>query len=184
VTRSRALVVFHTVEGRSAGIAAAIATELCADGIDADLWRVDVAPSPVGYDGVVAGDSIHATKHSRALRRYLRRHQAALATRPHAQFQMCPTPADPVAEHGTADAVLVDGLVRETGLAPDLVVTFPGRPAGARYGRSMPRLVRWIAGREGDDTEPSCDDEYTDWDAVRRFAADAAALIGQHAMVR
>jgi menaquinone-dependent protoporphyrinogen oxidase len=184
MTRSRALVVFHTGEGQSAGIAAAIATELCAHGIDADIWSAEVAPSPVGYDGVVAGDSIHASKHSRELRRYLLRHQAALAQRPLALFQVSLTSAVPDPQHTLNARAMVDDLVRQTGLVPDVVGMFPGRLAYTQYGGLQRRLMRWIARREGGDTDTSRDHEYTDWDAVRRFADDAAALIGQRAGVR
>ena len=184
MTRSRALVVFHTVEGQSAGVAAAIATELCAHGIDADVWSADVAPSPVGYDGVVAGDSIHATRHSRELRRYLLRHQAALAQRPLALFQVSLTSANPDARHTTSARAMVDDLMVQTGIAPDVVGMFPGRLAYTQYGWPKRRLMRWISGREGGDTDTSRDHEYTDWEAVHRFADDAAAVIGQYAAVR
>jgi menaquinone-dependent protoporphyrinogen oxidase len=184
MTRSRALVVFHTGEGQSAGIAAAIATDLCAHGIDADIWSAEAAPSPVGYDGVVAGDSIHATRHSRELRRYLLRHQAALAQRPLALFQVSLTSAIPDARHTATARAMVDDLVLQTGLAPDVVAMFPGRLAYTQYGWLKRRIMRWIAGREGGDTDTSQDHEYTDWDAVHRFADDAAAVIGLRAAAR
>ena len=49
MSRPRALIVFRTVEGQSARIATAIATELYNRGLDADIWDARVAPAPGAY---------------------------------------------------------------------------------------------------------------------------------------
>lgn len=178
MTKPRALVVFHTVEGQSAGIATAIAAELFARGVETDIWSAERAPAPDDYVGVVAGDSIHATKHSRELRRYLRRYQPALGRRPLALFQVSLTSVNSDAEHTAAAQALVDDLERDTGVEPDVVALFPGRLAYSQYGWLKRRLMRWISSREGGDTDMEHDYEYTDWSAVQRFADDVADRIG------
>jgi len=39
-------------------------------------------------------------------------------------------------------------------------------------------VMKWIAGKAGGSTDTSRDHEYTDWDALGRFAAEFAADCG------
>ena len=64
---SRVLVVYHSVEGQAEKIACRIADDLQDRSIEVNVCVADAAPSPVGYHGVVVGDSIHAVHHSKAL---------------------------------------------------------------------------------------------------------------------
>jgi menaquinone-dependent protoporphyrinogen oxidase len=178
MSTSRALVVFHTVEGQSARIATAIATELYRRGVDADVWPAESAPPPSGYDGLVVGDSIHARHHSAELRRYLREHRDALRGRPVGLFQVSLTSVNDDADHTAAARELVEQLERETGLEPTVVAMLAGRLAYSQYGWLKKRIMRWIARREGGDTDMSEDYEYTNWDVVRAFAGDVADAMG------
>ena len=72
---------------------------------------------------------------------------------------------------------MVAELLGETGLDPDLVGLFAGALAYTRYGWFKRRLMRRAAAQEGTDTDTSRDYEYTDWDEVDHFAADAYSLI-------
>jgi menaquinone-dependent protoporphyrinogen oxidase len=178
MTKSRALIVFHTVEGQSARIATAIAAELWSRGIDADIWPAETAPAPDAYDGVVVGDSIHAGRHSTELRRYLREHGAALRNCPVGLFQVSLASANDDSEHTAEAHELVEQLETEADLAPVVVAMLAGRLAYSQYGWLKKRLMRWISRREGGDTDMSRDYEYTNWDVVRSFADDLATAIG------
>src|SRR4029079_15303573 len=116
--KPRALVVFHTVEGQSARVATAIATELWSRGLDADVGDAASAPSPDGYHGVVVGDAIRAQHHSRELRRYLREHHDALACRPLGLFQVSLTSANEDATHTEAAQRMEADLETEVDLHP------------------------------------------------------------------
>jgi menaquinone-dependent protoporphyrinogen oxidase len=177
MTKPRALIVFHTVEGQSARIATAIATELWSRGVDADVWDASVAPTPAGYDGVVVGDSIHAQHHSKALRRYLREHHDMLARLPVGLFQVSLTSVRDDPEHTEAAQTLVDDLATEVDLRPDVVGLIAGRLAYTQYGWLKRRLMRWISRREGGDTDMTRDFEYTNWESVCSFADDVAEAI-------
>jgi menaquinone-dependent protoporphyrinogen oxidase len=177
VPKPRALVVFHTVEGQSARVATAIATELWSRGIDADVWDTAAAPAPDAYDGVVVGDAIRMEHHSRALRRYLREHHDALAIRPLGLFQVSMTSANDDAEHTETAARLADELIAEVDLHPDVVGLLAGRLAYSQYGWLTRRIMRRISRREGRDTDTSHDHEYTNWEAVEQFADEFARVL-------
>ena len=174
---SRVLVVFHTSEGQTARIAERIASVLRALDDSVEVRSVDHAPDPSDFDGVVAGDSIHAVHHSRALTRYLKEHAAALNAMPAALFQVSLVSTNPDEEHTAAAQELVQQLIDRTGFQPKKTALFAGALLYTRYGWFTRRIMRAIVRREGGNTDMSHDYEYTDWDAVEAFAREVHALV-------
>ena len=172
----RVLVVFHTSEGQTARIAERIASVLRSLDSSVEVRSVDTAPVPSDFDAVVVGDSIHVMHHSRALTQYLKEHAAALNAMPSALFQVSLTSTNPDEEHTVAAQALVQELIERTGFQPKKVALFAGALVYTKYGWLKRRIMRVIVKREGGDTDMSHDFEYTDWDAVERFARDVDAL--------
>jgi menaquinone-dependent protoporphyrinogen oxidase len=81
----RILVVFATRHGSTAEVAEAVAEELRAAGVEADVAAIASAPSPAGHDAVVVGGPMIMGWHKDAIR-YVTRHEAALAKVPSAFF--------------------------------------------------------------------------------------------------
>ena len=142
-----------------------------------DLAAADDDPTPARHDGVIVGDSIHAGKHSRQLRRWLSQHAEELAGLPVALFQVSLTSATDDQAHDHQAHGMIAQLLDDTGLDPDLVGLFAGALAYTRYGWFKRHLMSRVAAREGSDTDMTHDYEYTDWDAVDHFAQDAYSLI-------
>ncbi len=174
---TKILLVFHTSEGQTAKIVDRIAATLRESSFDVEVHEVDGAPGPEAFDGVIVGDSIHAVHHSRPLVRYLRKHRSALDAMPTALFQVSLTSANPDAEHTASAQVLVDELVDDTGVVPDVVGLFAGALLYTRYGWMKRHVMRSIVRKEGGDTDLSRDYEYTDWSAVEEFARDVGRLV-------
>ncbi len=174
---TRMLVAYHSEEGQTAKVAERIVDRLRAGGLSVDGVELEMAPAPVGYDVVVLGDSIHAGRHSRALRRYIGINGPELAQRPAALFQVSLTSASHDDEHDAVAAGLAEALSRDTGLQPAAVGLFAGALRYSRYGRVKRTMMRSIARHDGRDDDTSRDHEYTDWDAVDRFADTVAALV-------
>lgn len=172
----RILVTFHSSEGQTAKIADHIAQLLRESGTEVDLHPVDVAPSPAGYDAVVVGDSIHVSHHSQELTEYLRHHASALDSIPSALFQVSITSIGTDPDHMAIAQGMVDTLLHATGFRPDAVGLFAGSLAYTKYGWVKRRMVAAIAKKSGLDTDTTRDREYTDWDAVARFAHEVQAL--------
>jgi menaquinone-dependent protoporphyrinogen oxidase len=173
----RVLVAYHTSEGQTAKIVDRIASCLRDGGLAVDVFEVTRAPEPDGYDAVVVGDSIHAVHHSRGLVHYLHEHATALDAMPTALFQVSLTSTNPDADHTAAARAMVDELEERTGYHPKLVALFAGALKYTKYGFFERRVMRSISRREGGDTDMHHDYEYTDWDAVDRFAADVDRLV-------
>lgn len=142
-----------------------------------DELPVESAGSPAGYDAAVLGDSIHMSHHSEALIDYLGEHAEALKATPSALVQVSMTSIDTDDEHAAKAQQLVQQLLDRTGYAPDAVGLFAGALAYTSYGPLKRRMVRTIAKKSGLDTDTTRDHEYTDWDAVDRFAEDVYVLV-------
>ena len=174
----RILLCYHSSEGQTAKIADRIASVLTERGATVDVRVAEDDPSPTGYDGVIVGDSIHAGRHSRELRRWIARHGDELDAVPTALFQVSLTSS----REGEASAAeanrLLQLLLDSTDLDPDVVGLFAGALVYTRYGWFKRRMMSKMAALEGGDTDTSRDFEYTDWDAVEHFATDALSSIG------
>jgi menaquinone-dependent protoporphyrinogen oxidase len=132
---------------------------------------------PADYDAVVVGASIHAGKHQREIVDWVARHRAQLGLLPSAFFSVCLTAADDTEESRAATRGYHDEFAAATGWQPALRVTFAGALQYREYDFAT-RLVMRLLMRRGDHpTDTSHDYDYTDWDAVDRFARDCAALL-------
>lgn len=171
------LVGYHSKEGQTRKIAEHVACRMRTTGATVDVREIAEEPTIAAYDGVVIGDPIYATKHTRPMRRYLRRHRDELSSRPTACFQVSLTSTNPDEEHTRTANELLDALAEQTGFTPTLRACFAGSLAYSHYGPLKKRLMRWISSHEGGDTDMSRDYEYTDWDAVDRFADDVIAMV-------
>jgi menaquinone-dependent protoporphyrinogen oxidase len=184
MAEQRILIVYHSGEGQTAKISERVASRLRDGGRDVEVSAVEHAPAPDVFDVVVAGGSIRLQHHSRKLGRYLRENAASLEKKPTALFQVSMTSASADEQHTAEARKLVDALIDETGLAPDVVALFAGALAYSRYGWLTKRVMRWISRREGGDTDVSRDYEYTDWDAVDAFADRVGQLADQRQRIQ
>ena len=169
--------MFHTWEGQTAKIAEHIASALRERGNDVDVRAVEGAPAPDDFDGVIAGDSIHAWRHSRQLIQYLQNNVDALNSMPSALFQVCLASANPDDEHTASAHALVQDLMDRSGFDPDAVGFFAGALVYTQYGWLKRHVMHAIVKREGGDLDMGHDYEYTDWDAVAQFAHDFNGIV-------
>jgi len=173
----RSLILYATTEGQTARIAERMAQTLRGKGHAVEAFPADTAPANLGvYDGVIIGASIHYGRHPGYLRALVRRHRAALAARPSAFFSVSLSAGGPGARPASAKRYL-DKFLRQTGWRPVQTASIAGALQFSKYGRVKTLLMRMIVGFAGGDTDPSRDYEYTDWDAVERFAESFAQLV-------
>lgn len=78
----RVLIVYGSKRGGTAGLAAMIGNALEAAGVTAEVAPARTVRSLDGYDAVVAGGALYATRWHRDARQFVRRHAAALAAVP------------------------------------------------------------------------------------------------------
>lgn len=179
---SRILIAYGTTEGHTARISEFIAENLKQQGHDVailDSHRSSGKMDIGQYDGVIVGASIHAGKHDRHVRDFVKANLSFLERLPSAFYSVSLTAASPQEE----DKALVDGLVHkffdETGWHPGKVGIFAGALLYTRYGLVKRMLIKMIVKRQGGDTDTSRDYIYTDWGGVSEFARAFAATIPQ-----
>jgi menaquinone-dependent protoporphyrinogen oxidase len=174
----RALVIYASTHGHTAKIAARIGAALEQDGATVDLHDVRAGkpqPTPLDYDAVVVGASIHAGHHQRELVEWAERHRSGLATIPSAFFSVCLTAADDTEESRTATRGYLDDFVERTGWTPVRRATFAGALQYREYDFATRLLMRLLMRHMHHDTDASRDHDYTDWEAVDRWAHDFSA---------
>jgi menaquinone-dependent protoporphyrinogen oxidase len=164
---ARVLVLHASVEGQTARIAARLAESLRARGHSVVLAEVRGAADPAAYDAVVIGGSVHYGRHAARLHRFVRDHRGALETRHCAFFSVSLS----------GNARYAADFLRRTGWATRLAASFTGALKYSRYGWPKRRLVQLFARMGGHSTDTTRDHEYTDWDAVTRFADAFAAQL-------
>jgi len=177
---SRALILYASTEGQTARIAERIAQKLRDEGHAAETLaacEVRAGLETDKYDGVIVGASIHYGRHPGYLRSLVRSQRASLEARPSAFFSVSLSGGGPRAKPKAARRYL-EVFLRQTGWNPQQTATFAGALPFSKYGAFKRLLMIVFVGLGGGDTDTSRDYEYTDWDAVERFAETFAQRLG------
>jgi len=173
---SRILLIYASVEGQTTMIAERIAHTLREQAHSVDMFPAETDPArldPAAYDGVMVGASIHYGKHPAYLRALVRRQLGALAQRPNAFFSVSLSAGGPRPKPAAAQRY-IDKFLRKTGWQPHMTASFAGAVKYSLYGPIKRRVMIVFVGLGGGETDTSRDYEYTDWDAVERFAGEFA----------
>ncbi len=176
------LVAYASTHGHTAKIAARIRAALESVGASVDVQRLGAShddPVPRDYDAVIAGGSIHAGRHQHELIDWVTRHRAALDALPSAFFTICLTAADDSEESRAATREYLDDFVERTGWTPDRSATFAGALQYREYDFPTRLVMRLLMHRGHHPSDISRDYDYTDWDAVDRWAHAFAATVAR-----
>ena len=176
---SRILVLYASRDGQTARIAARIG-----DGIRKGGHAVTVLSAAADgarcaiekHDAVIVGGGIRYGHYPKFLEQLVRARAAALAQRPNAFFSVCLSGGGPGANPEAAEGYVAD-FRRRTAWLPHAVETFGGALLYRRYNPFIRFMMRLIVGFAGGDTDTSKNYEYTDWQAVERFAARFATTL-------
>ncbi len=174
----KVLVLYSTVDGQTGRIAARMADRVRAEGHDVTLQPAEgfLPEAFAGYDAVLVGAAIRYSRHSPVLVRLVRAAAATLARKPSAFFSVCLSAGGPGARPKTAQRY-IDRFVRRTGWRPMQSASIGGALLYRRYNPFIRLLVRMFVLTAGGDTDTSRDYEYTDWQAVDRFAREFSRRI-------
>jgi menaquinone-dependent protoporphyrinogen oxidase len=188
----RVLVLYASTHGHTAKVADRVGAVLERHGVAATVRplgdpaapRLDVSE----FDAVVLGASIHAGHHQPALVEWISEHRAALGDVPSAFFSVSLTAADDSDEARATTRALIDDVLDATGWHPDLSEPVAGALLFKEYNLPTRVIMRLIARRvehqTGREIDVHEDTDYTDWDAVERFATSFAAILEQTAARR
>jgi len=171
------LILYSTTDGQTLAICRRLqsvverlshrVTLKCVD----DAPDVDLAP----YDKVVLGARIRYGRHSAQAMRFARTHREALDARPNAFFSVNAVARKP--EKATPDRnPYVRQFLARSPWRPKTVAVFAGRIDYPRYGFVDRQVIRFIMWLTGGPTDPRSMVEFTDWEAVERFANVVATM--------
>jgi len=175
----RMLVLYASVDGQTGRVARRIGAVLARAGHSVTQMQIaapQLARAIEEHDAVIVGGGIRYGRHSRRLEAAIREHLGAIAARPNAFFSVSLSAGGPGARPDVATGHVHEFLER-TGWQPRRVAIFAGALLYTRYNPFIRFMMRLIVGKAGGDTDSSRDYEYTDWQAVERFAAEFAAQL-------
>ena len=173
------LVIHASFDGQTQRIAERIGAQLQHLGHYATIRPADwpVLDELIGQsDAVIVGGAVRFGRHARTLERLARREARLLDARPNAFFSVSMTAAAAQTGHVQA-AALVEKFRRNSRWDPRRVATFAGALRYTAYNPLVRLMMRAIASAAGHATDTRRDHEYTDWEAVDRFARDFAGAL-------
>ena len=178
------LIVYGTSEGQTRKISHFMEAILKDDGHEVTVADAsETPPSPSSYDAVIIGASVHIHKYQSAVIHYINRHIADLNKIPSAFFSVCLAVASDMEEEHQEARKITNDFLERIGWKPLMTTQIAGALKYTQYDFFTRLVMKRIAKREGRTTDTSKDHEYTDWDAVREFAAEFAVKIKIHPVV-
>lgn len=178
------LVAYASKHGQTRLVAERIATVLSDLGLDADLRDLDqreADPWPPDYAGVVVAASVHAGHHQKSVKHWAQAHATTLGLKPSAFVSVSLTAADDSDEARARVRQLIDAFADETGWYPNETLACAGALRYREYDVATRVVMRLVARHQGAPTDLHEDVEFTDWEAVERFARGFFATIARHA---
>ena len=158
------LIVYASRYGQTEKIARRIAEVAGAIDVKTDVVSIAAAEKlPLSdYDYLIVAGSVYFGRHSRQLEDFVRRKLTILSAM-EAAF---------VSVSGSKDEAFIHDFARRTGWIPEIYALFAGGEPYTKYGFFTRMLMRAIAKKHGRVVDVRQDYEFTDWDAVDRFAHD------------
>lgn len=169
----KVLVTYASKYGSTREVAGAIAESLRVHGLDAELQAVGNVKTLEPYQAVVLGAPLYIFHLHKDAKRFLARHQAALADRPTAFFVLGPTDDKPEGWQ-EAQKMLDQELAAIDWFKPAPVTLFGGRldPAKFRFPDS------WLASLPASPLHNAPVSDARDWTAIRAWAESLPAQLG------
>lgn len=169
------LIVYASSYGQTERIAKRLAEVARREGASVTLASADALRSPLhpaAFERIVVAGSVKWGKHQRSIVRFVRCNLPALTA---ADTNFVSVSGAAGSEHGQAQArEYVDVFLARTGWKPAAVTLFAGGLAFSKLRWLTKRIVIATDRKLGIVRDPSRDYDYTDWEAVDRFAAELA----------
>jgi menaquinone-dependent protoporphyrinogen oxidase len=135
-----------------------------------DPDRLPPAVDFVRFGAVFLGSPIRANGYLRSVVRFVREHRSDLEGMPVAFFSVGLAVASRTSDGRAQTLEVFEKFVQRTGWRPARLELIAGALPYSKYNFLVRYIMRRIAAKEGGDTDTSRDYEYTDWNAVERFA--------------
>jgi len=169
----KCLIIYGTAEGHSLKIAKFIAERIQVAGHDASLQDASVGKPELTlskFDSVLVVAPVHQQRHPDAVIDCLRAHAEHLDALPSALVSVSLSAAF---EDGLAEAQMyVDRLLERTGWCPASVHLAAGALRYEKYDYFQEQIIRHIVLKDRAPEQIEGEHEFTNWEALSRFADD------------
>ncbi len=179
---AKILILYGTDDGHTQKVAKRIADIVNGAGHESELLKGRKASrdfSLEGYDAIIIGTSIHMGMHQLSVKQVVKKYKAEFEAIPTAYFCVCITAFSDKPEDKIQAKQYVDDFKKYTGLQPSCTAVFAGALRYPYYNFMKRFMVKLVARKLGADTDTSQVFEYTDWNAVERFANDFLGSLEQ-----
>jgi menaquinone-dependent protoporphyrinogen oxidase len=170
---ARFLVAYISAHGQTKKIAEAVAAALNGKGARAELVDIRKATGKIDasdLQGVFLGGYVHAGKYPGGLFRFVARNRQVLSSVPVHFYTVCLAAKAATEESTRMMKGYLESFRTATGLAPATAEFFAGALPYTRYNPIVRFIMRKISESSGGDCDTTKDFEYTDWQAVEKFA--------------
>jgi menaquinone-dependent protoporphyrinogen oxidase len=173
-TPMRILIVYGTSYGQTRKVAEFLAERLRQQSASVEVREAGSAGDvdPADFDGTIVASAMQMGAYRPAIVRYVRDHLAALTAKPSVFVSVSMAAANTL-HREEAMAEIQKWLARfseKSGWTPARIEHVAGGLPYTRYNFITRWFMRRIAEKEGNATDTTRDHEYTDWDALARFA--------------
>jgi menaquinone-dependent protoporphyrinogen oxidase len=167
------LILFGTSEGQTEKIANHIAGIIGNKGHEVRVECGERLPDDFAvndFGAVIIGGSIHMGKYQPYVKKFVLGHRDWLNNIPSAFFTVCMGVTSRHAKDRAGAKQYSVDFLQQSGWQPRLTQTFAGAVKYTQYNVITRFIMKMISKREGGSTDTRRDHEYTDWQAVARFA--------------
>ena len=173
----KVLVVYSGVYGHTLKICETMQPVLESRGAAVTLADLsEEAPDPSGFDAILIGAAIRNGKHNPAVLDFIERHRALLEEKVSAFFSVNLVARKP--DKNTPETnPYVRAFLKISPWQPRQVAVFGGRVDYHRYRPFDRWVIRFIMWMNKGPTDLDTQVEFTDWDAVARFAEEFAVRV-------
>ena len=172
---ARIAILYDSTTGQTAKIASKIAEIGTAAAHSVEQRDIHSLPSDFhleDFDAIILGAAIHMGKHSRQMTEFVEQHRQRLEAIPSAFFSVSLSAAGKAEVQRQHARDCLDQFLRQTKCQPRATAIIAGALLYRSYGFWLRLMMKWIAWREGGDTDTSKDYEYTDWNQVQTFTQE------------
>jgi menaquinone-dependent protoporphyrinogen oxidase len=180
-------IAYATRKGQTLKVAEHLAAEIHMAGHHVQVIDTDRLPRALHLhqvDAVIVAAPIHGGKYPPSIVRFARAHGGELARIPTAFCSIGLAVASRTTGGRAKTQAVVDAFQRETAWRPSRTELVAGALKYTKYNFVIRFVMRRIAAANGGDVDTSRDYEYTDWEALDRFAAEMSRDAAQHAAKR
>lgn len=166
------LIVYSSFHKHTENICLYIARELSQEGYQVKVYDVEAIPQNLflnHYDGLIVGAPVRMRQFSAHLKQWVRNSLPYFHNKPTAFFSVCLGILQEDAQVQAEENGILENFLKKSLWEPEVKAIFAGGLAYSKYNFFLKLLMWVIARKAGHRTNIFHDENYTDWNQVKKF---------------